>query len=52
MSGRNGFIVTEFDWRHFIRTVPSTTAVEIDAHHYIIMTHADTLAAIRAFLCE
>lgn len=50
IAGRNGFIVTEFDFRHFRRTVKSATAVEIDANHYDIMTHAGTFAAIRPFL--
>jgi pimeloyl-ACP methyl ester carboxylesterase len=50
MSGRNGFIVTEFDLRHFLRTAPLGTAVEIDANHYDIMMHAQTLASIREFL--
>jgi len=50
MTGRNGFIVTEFDFRHFARTVPSATAFEIDANHYDIMTHAKTLEAVRRFL--
>jgi pimeloyl-ACP methyl ester carboxylesterase len=50
ISGRNGFIVTEFDLSHFRRTVPRATAAEIDANHYDIMTHADTLAAVRPFL--
>jgi pimeloyl-ACP methyl ester carboxylesterase len=52
ISGRNGFIVTEFDLRHFVRTVPLATAVEIDANHYDIMTHVATLAAVRAFFAE
>jgi len=50
MSGRNGFIVTEFDLRHFVRVAPSGTALEIDANHYDIMMHAQTLAAIRDFI--
>jgi pimeloyl-ACP methyl ester carboxylesterase len=49
IAGRNGFIVTEFDLRHFHRTAKSATTLEIDANHYDIMTHADTLAAVRQF---
>ncbi len=49
IAGRNGFIVTEFDFRHFARSVPRATAVQIDANHYDIMTHAATLAAVTDF---
>jgi pimeloyl-ACP methyl ester carboxylesterase len=52
ISGRTGFIVTEFDLRHFVRTAPAATAVEVDANHYDIMTHGATLAAVRQFLGE
>ncbi len=50
IAGRNGFIVTEFDLRHFARIVSTATVVEIDANHYDIMTHAATLAAVIEFL--
>ncbi len=50
ISGRSGFIVTEFDLRNFARKVPSATTLEIDANHYGIMMHSETLAAVRRFL--
>jgi pimeloyl-ACP methyl ester carboxylesterase len=50
ISGANGFIVTAFDLRHFARAVRDAATQEIDANHYDIMTHADTLAAIQRFL--
>jgi pimeloyl-ACP methyl ester carboxylesterase len=52
LAGRGGFIVTEFDYRHFIRTVPKARALEIDANHYDIMTHEATAAAVQAFFRE
>jgi pimeloyl-ACP methyl ester carboxylesterase len=50
ISGRGGYIVTEFDLRHFARTAPWATTIEIDANHYDIMMRAQTLAAILRFL--
>lgn len=35
---------------YFAAAVPSARVVEIDANHYTITTHDDSIAAISAFL--
>ncbi len=45
-----GFIVSAGDREDFLRRVPHSQAVDVDANHYGIMTHPATAAAIRSFL--
>jgi pimeloyl-ACP methyl ester carboxylesterase len=45
-----GFIVSAGDREDFLRRVPQSRAVDIDANHYGVMTHPATAAAIRSFL--
>lgn len=45
-----GFIVSAGDRDDFLRRVPDSQAVDVDANHYGIMTHPATAAAIRSFL--
>ena len=45
-----GFIVSAGDREDFLRRVPNSQAVDVDANHYGIMTHPGTAAAIRSFL--
>lgn len=50
IAGRTGYIVTSSDLKNFARIAPQATVAEIDANHYDILMHADTLASIREFL--
>lgn len=45
-----GFVVTPFDLHNFARIAAHATAVEVDANHYDIVMHPQTLATIRGFL--
>jgi pimeloyl-ACP methyl ester carboxylesterase len=45
-----GFIVSAGDRERFLATVPGSTAVDVDANHYGIITHPVTAAALRSFL--
>ena len=45
-----GFIVSAGDREDYLRRVPRSEAVDIDANHYGVMTHPMTAAAIRRFL--
>jgi pimeloyl-ACP methyl ester carboxylesterase len=45
-----GFIVPAADADRFVVAVPSARVVEIDANHYTITTHDDSIAAIGGFL--
>ncbi len=45
-----GFIVSAIDRDRFLATVPGSTAVDVDANHYGIITHPATAAAIRSLL--
>ena len=45
-----GFILPAAEAERFAATVPSARVVEIDANHYTITTHDDSIAAIGAFL--
>jgi pimeloyl-ACP methyl ester carboxylesterase len=45
-----GFIVPAADADRFVVAVPSARVVEIDANHYTITTHDDSIAAISGFL--
>jgi pimeloyl-ACP methyl ester carboxylesterase len=50
MAGRDGFILTEFDTENFIRLTPSAHAKAIEANHFGIIVHPDTVNALRTFL--
>ncbi|GAC1531910.1 MAG: hypothetical protein NVS2B8_20510 [Vulcanimicrobiaceae bacterium] len=50
MVGRAGFIVPACDLENFARIAPRATVAEIDANHYDIVMHANTLAVIAEFL--
>jgi len=45
-----GFILPAAEAERFAAAVPSARVVEIDANHYTITTHEDSIAAIGAFL--
>jgi pimeloyl-ACP methyl ester carboxylesterase len=45
-----GFILPAAEAERFVATVPSALLVEIDANHYTITTHDDSIAAIGTFL--
>ena len=45
-----GFILPAAEAERFVAAVPSARVVEIDANHYTIITHDDSIAAIGAFL--
>jgi pimeloyl-ACP methyl ester carboxylesterase len=45
-----GFILPATEAERFAAAVPSVRVAEIDANHYTITTHDDSIAAIRAFL--
>jgi pimeloyl-ACP methyl ester carboxylesterase len=45
-----GFILPALEAERFAAAVPSARVVEIDANHYTITTHDDSIAAIGAFL--
>ena len=45
-----GFVVSERDRDLFVARAPRASAVDVDANHYGVMTHADTAAAIGRFL--
>ena len=45
-----GFILPAAEAQRFAAAVPSARVVEIDANHYTITTHDDSIAAIGAFL--
>jgi pimeloyl-ACP methyl ester carboxylesterase len=45
-----GFILPATEAERFAAAVPSARVVEIDANHYTITTHDDSIAAIGAFL--
>ena len=44
-----GFILPAAEAERFAAAVPSARVVEIDANHYTITTHDDSIAAIGAF---
>ena len=45
-----GFILPAAEAQRFAAAVPSARVVDIDANHYTITTHDDSIAAIGAFL--
>lgn len=47
-----GYILNEDDYERFIREVPGSRGVTVDAGHYDIGLHDDTARAIAAFLDE
>lgn len=51
LAGSNGFVVTKHDMRDFLRATPAATVHEVDANHFGIVMHDDSLTAIRGFLC-
>jgi pimeloyl-ACP methyl ester carboxylesterase len=50
IGGHSGFIVTSFDLKNFARVAAQAKAAEVDANHYDIVMHPQTLATIREFL--
>ena len=51
IGGPQGFVVTKHDLSAFLRSKPAAIAQEIDANHFGIVMHDDSLSAIRKFLC-
>jgi pimeloyl-ACP methyl ester carboxylesterase len=51
LNGSNGFVVTKHDLYDFSRSSRAATVQEIDANHFGIVMHDDSLTAIRGFLC-
>ncbi len=45
-----GFILPAAEAERFAAAVPSARVAEIDANHYTIIMHDDSIAAIGAFL--
>ena len=45
-----GFILSAGEAERFVAAVPSAVLAEVDANHYTITTHDDSIAAIGAFL--
>ena len=45
-----GFVLPAAEAQRFAAAVPSARVMEIDANHYTITTHDDSIAAIGAFL--
>jgi len=45
-----GFILPAAEAERFAATVPAARVAEIDANHYTIVMHDDSIAAIGAFL--
>ena len=45
-----GFIISPSDRAEFLARIPTARAVDVDANHYGIMTHAKTASSIRSFL--
>lgn len=45
-----GFIVSREDRDVFVERLNTARAVDIDANHYTVMTHADTVLSLRRFL--
>lgn len=45
-----GFLISEDEYRRFLREVPRAEGVEIEANHYNIAAHPDTASAIARFL--
>jgi pimeloyl-ACP methyl ester carboxylesterase len=44
-----GYVLTKRDSERFVATVPRSTAVEIDANHYTIVTNDESVVAIKEF---
>lgn len=51
LGSSRAFVVPAHDLRAFLRATPSGSAKEIDANHFGIVLHDDSLGAIREFLC-
>ena len=45
-----GYVVREADRNRFVASAPGRSAVEIDANHYGVMTHADSATQILRFM--
>ena len=52
LADPNGFVITARDLARFMKLRPSSIVKEIDANHYGILMHEDSVAAIRGFLCQ
>jgi pimeloyl-ACP methyl ester carboxylesterase len=50
MTGRDGFILTEFDAQSIVRVAASAHAQDVDATHFGIIVDGATVSAIRTFL--
>jgi pimeloyl-ACP methyl ester carboxylesterase len=50
MVGRDGFILTEYDVENFLRATRSAQARDIDANHFGIIVHPETVKELRLFL--
>jgi pimeloyl-ACP methyl ester carboxylesterase len=44
-----GYVLTQRDRDRFVAAVPRSTAVEVDANHYTVVTNDDSAIAIREF---
>ncbi|HEV3123396.1 MAG TPA: alpha/beta hydrolase [Candidatus Dormibacteraeota bacterium] len=45
-----GYVVSAADRDRFVKTAPDARAVDIDANHYGVVMHEDTVRALEAFL--
>jgi pimeloyl-ACP methyl ester carboxylesterase len=45
----DGFVLTAFDVENFLRAVPSARGMDVNANHFGIMMHPQTVDAIRLF---
>lgn len=45
-----GFVLAPDDIPKFLATVPESASVSVDANHYTVITHPDTVSATRRFL--
>jgi pimeloyl-ACP methyl ester carboxylesterase len=52
LADPNWFVITARDLARFTKLKPSSIVEEIDANHYGIVTHEDSVAVIRSFLCR
>ena len=49
MTEGTGYVLTQRDRDRFVAAVPRSTAVEVDANHYTVVTNDDSAIAIREF---
>lgn len=50
MTGRDGFILTEFDAENFVRTTPHSRAEAVEENHFGIIVDPVTVSALQRFL--